>query len=101
MSATISNPNERLMKFLQSTPEQQAAIDRIFNGQVEMPARRPSSGPLLIGMKAAAELLGVSRVTLWRILKAGKLPRVEILPGSARLRRADVEALVDGKAAAQ
>lgn len=93
-----ANPNERLLKFLQATPEQQEAIDRILNGQPE-PAK-PASGPLLIGMSATAALLGVSRATLWRMIKARKLVPVEVLPGSARLRRADVEALVAGKAVA-
>lgn len=95
-----ANPNERLLKFLQATPEQQAAIDRILAGQVEPPAPAPVTGPLLIGMSAAAELLGVSRATLWRMIKGRKLVPVQILPGSSRLRRVDVEALVSGKGVA-
>ena len=94
------NPNERLMRFLQATPEQQAAIDHILEGKIE-PEPKPRTGPLLLGMGPAAKYLGVSRGTLYRMIQAGKLKRVEILPGSSRVRREDVEAIVDGKERAQ
>jgi excisionase family DNA binding protein len=48
-------------------------------------------------MGDAAKLLGVSRVTIWRMMKLGKLEGVEILPGTFRARRSDVEA-IEGKA---
>ena len=89
--------NERLVRILQASPEQQAAIDRVLAGQAEAP-RPASSGPLLLSMRQAAKMIGVSRVTFWRMMKAGKLERVEILPGSFRVRRADVEALAGGVA---
>ena len=57
--------------------------------------------PLLLGMGPAAKFLGVSRGTLYRMIQAGKLKRVEILPGSSRVRREDIEAIVDGKERAQ
>jgi excisionase family DNA binding protein len=90
------NPNERLLRFLQATPEQQQAIDRIFEGKMEAPRPAPT-GPLLMMMGDAAELLGVSRATVWRMIKMGKLDRVEILPGTFRVRREDIEALALGK----
>jgi excisionase family DNA binding protein len=49
-------------------------------------------------IKDAAELLGVHRATIWRLMRAGRLEEVELL-GSVRVRRADVEALVVGKRA--
>ena len=91
------NPNERLMRFLQATPEQQAAIDHILEGKIE-PEPKPRTGPLLLGMGPAAKFLGVSRGTLYRMLQAGRLSRVEILPGSFRVRREDVEAIAGGPA---
>ncbi len=57
-------------------------------------AARPMKGPLLLGMGAAAALLGVSRPTLWRMIQAGRLEKVEILPGSHRIRRVDLEGIV-------
>ena len=59
---TTPNPNERLLRFLQATPDQQAAIDRILDGKVE-PEAKPRTGPLLLGMGPAAKFLGVSRGT--------------------------------------
>ncbi len=92
----MNESNERLMKFLQATPQQQVAIDLILAGQ--MPMTAPASvGPLLLGMSNAANLIGLSRATLWRMIRAGRLERVEVLPGSFRVRRADIEAIVGGK----
>ena len=56
-------------------------------------APAPVTGPLLLGMGTGAKLLGVSRATFWRMIRAGRLTKVEVLPGSFRVRRADVEAI--------
>ncbi|HOF71960.1 MAG TPA: helix-turn-helix domain-containing protein [Verrucomicrobiota bacterium] len=91
--------NERLMRFLSATPEQQEAIDRILAGKPEA-APEPPRGPLLMRVKDAAILLGVHRTTMWRLVKAGRLETVELL-GSLRVRRADVEGIAAGKAVAK
>lgn len=92
---SAANPNERLMKFLQATPEQQKCIDEILDGRMPS-APQAASGPLLLGMGQGAKFLGVSRPTLWRMIKAGRLAKVEVLAGSFRLRRADLELLAAG-----
>lgn len=56
--------------------------------------------PLLISMGAATKILGVSRATLWRMIRAGRLPKIEIYSGAFRLRRADVVSLANGEAVA-
>ena len=52
---------------------------------------------LLLGMGAAAGFLGVSRTTLWRMIRGGQIAKVEVLPGSFRVRRADLEAIAAAK----
>lgn len=95
--AIQTNQNERLLKILQAPPEIQSEIDRVLEGRSPDPQSALPTGSLLLGMSAAAKLVGVSRATLWRICRAGRLPKVEILPGSFRIRRADLEALADGR----
>ena len=92
------NQNERLMKFLQATPEQQELIDRILEGKAEA-AKPERRGPLLVSMGPAAQFLGVSRSTLWRMIQAGRLDRVEVFTNSFRVRREDLEAIAAGKGA--
>jgi excisionase family DNA binding protein len=92
---TTAVSNERLVQFLNASSEQQEAIDAILSGK--QPEARAGSGPLLLGMTNAAKFLGVSRATLWRMIRAGRLARIEVLPGSYRVRRRDLLAIADGK----
>lgn len=94
----MNDTNERLMKFLQATREQQDVIDRVLSGETVRETAAPS-GPLLLGMGVAARVLGVSRATLWRMIQANRVEKVELLPGSFRVRRADIEAVAAGKGA--
>ena len=89
------NTEERLKRLFAASSEQMQAIDGILESGVQ---QKPAvmSGPLLMGMTASAKLLGISRATLWRMIKAGALQKIEVLPGSFRLRRADLEAIVGG-----
>ena len=84
--------NMRLIRILQAPPDKLDLIDGILDGKTDKQA--PSNGPLLLGMGAAAKLLGTSRATLWRMIRAGRLKKIEMLPGSFRIRRTDLEALV-------
>jgi len=90
----VNDANERILKFLQAPPDQQAAIDQILENKQKP---ETASGPLLMGMSMAAKFLGVGRTTLWRMITAGKLQKVEILPNSYRVRRADLENIARGK----
>ena len=92
-----TNQNDRLLKFLQAPPEVQAEIDRVLEGRSPVPRSEPPTGPLLLGMSAAAKFIGVSRATLWRMCRSDRLQKVEILPNSFRLRRADLLALAAGR----
>ncbi len=95
--AIQTNQNERLLKILQAPPEIQSEIDRILEGRPQAPHSETPTGPLLLGMSAAAKFIGVSRATLWRICRTGRFQKVEILPGSFRIRRSDLEALAAGR----
>jgi len=61
----------------------------------EVVTNRPkddSSLPLLLNQHQAADLLGVSRQSLYRLVQNGKMPRVKILD-TWRYHRADIEQL--------
>jgi excisionase family DNA binding protein len=92
---TLSS-NERMMRVLQAPPDQLAAIDRILSG-APAPSSPESGAPILIRIRTAAVMLDAHRATVWRMIHAGKLQTVEILSGSVRVRRADVEAIAMGK----
>ena len=68
---------------------------RVLRGETigERPA---DTGPLLLSMSEAARILGVSRPTMWRMIKSGRLRRVEIMPGTFRMSRMDLEAFAKG-----
>jgi len=87
---------ERLKKLLEASPEQLQAIDDILAFGVHQKAADIAS-PLLLEMKSAAKYMGVSRTTLWRMIKIGFLQRIKILPGSFRLRRADLHEIASGR----
>lgn len=85
------SPNDRMMKVLQAPPEVQARIDAILeNRDTPVPS---STGPLLLGMDAGAKFIGISRSSLWRLIKSGRITPVEFRPGSFKVRRADLEQL--------
>ena len=92
-----ANSNDRILRFLQASPQQQEAIDRILAGQPDSASDGPM-GPLLLGMGEAADFLGVSRTTLWRLVRSSRLPRVEVLPGFFQVRRTDLLKLAQGNA---
>lgn len=93
----MSDPTaELLAAFVAATPERKADALKVLKGQAvaqDPVAPRPVVGPLLLGMGEASRYLGVSRATLWRAVKAGRLEKVELFPGSYRVRRGDLEDL--------
>jgi len=81
--------NDRMLKVLQAPPDVQAHIDALLEGR--QPSAPSLSGPLLMGMDEGAKYTGISRSTLWRLVKSGKIKPVEIRPGSFKIRREDLE----------
>lgn len=70
---------------------------RVLRGEVAATPASRSEGPLVLTMVDAAKRLGVSRVYLWRLIKAGRIPKIEMLPGTFRVAAADLEAFVAGR----
>jgi hypothetical protein len=76
-----------------STAERNS-LQRLINGEPEAPtANIGTSEHLLVTQKKAAELLSVSRVTVWRMTKECLLHPVEILPGTWRYPYQEIAAL--------
>lgn len=86
--------DERLKKLLQATPEQLADVDAALSGQTE--SDRPSLRLLRTGETAKA--LNLSRTSVWRLHKEGKLRGVEIRRGSIRFSEEELRRFVGGEA---
>ena len=65
---------------------ERSVAQRLIDGRTEAPivVIGGSDERLLVTQKEAAEMLGVSRVTIWRMTKDCVLHPVEILPGTWR-----------------
>jgi len=79
--------------------DERNALQRLVNGETEVPTAVGNvSEHLFVTQKKAAELLSVSRVTVWRMTKDSLLHPVEILPGTWRYPYQEIAAF--GRAAA-
>jgi excisionase family DNA binding protein len=76
---------------LAATPDVLKAVDSILAGEIEGATDRR-----LLSIQQAADALGVSRTTVWRLLRDGRLPCVELRPGSRRIPSAAITAFVKG-----
>lgn len=69
---------------------------RISRAQRDLLVASPPSEPddELVRVGDAAEMLGVSTRTAWRMIEAGELPTVKLGPRATRVRVSDVKGLV-------
>ena len=74
---------QRLSAILAANPGVLRRVDRILSGEIEG-ATDPGDRRLL-SIRQAADALGISRTTIWRLLRDGALPCDEIRPGSRRI----------------
>ena len=86
---------ERLSKLLGARPETLAAVDNLLMGKPEPGAK--VSGTKLMTKKEAAAFLGISRATVYRLIARGQIKTFELLPGTHRIRRDDLERFVEGR----
>lgn len=68
-------------KLLAASPAELKRVAAVFTteGATDPGDRR------LLSIAQAADALGVSRTTVWRLLRDGRLPCVELRPGSRRV----------------
>jgi len=80
---------ELLLAILSADDERRRQALRVLRGASAITAApRDTSGPVLLRTGEAAKYLGISRTTLWRLIREGRLEQVEIRRGSHRLRKA-------------
>ena len=70
--------NERMVRVATATPAEKAKIDAIFNHQ-DADERKPEADTRTITFTQAAKRLGVSRPTVYRLTRAGRLRTVALL----------------------
>lgn len=56
---------------------------------------KPESTPILLRDREVAELLAISRRSVWRLTSSGDLPRPIKLGKAVRWRRSDIEEVID------
>lgn len=74
------------------------AIQSLISGRVPaVTLRNEHPGRLLVTQKAAAALLSVSRVTIWRLKRDRLIRSVEVLPGTWRYSYEEIASIAQGK----
>ncbi len=86
----------RLSAILAATPDVLRRVDRVLSGEIE--GATDTGDRRLLSIQQAARALNLSRTTVWRLLRDGRLPVVELRPGSRRIPSAAVTAFVKGGA---
>ena len=88
---------QRMTLLLVATPDTLRRVDRILTGEPGEGATEPTDRRLYNIQQAAREL-NISRTSVWRLLKSGRLPFVELRKGSRRIPSEAITALVKGGA---
>lgn len=89
--------DERMLKLLQADPATLAKVDAVLTGTATDKPTDPGDRRLLTQTQAA-EILGCSRMTIFRMTRDGRLPTVEIRAGRLRVPSAALTALAEGGA---
>jgi excisionase family DNA binding protein len=85
----------RFTKLLIATPEQLQRIDAVLEGTAtDAPA---NTDRRLLTFTDAAEVLNLSRPTIWRMVRDGELPCVEIREGTRRISSQAITEFLNGK----
>jgi excisionase family DNA binding protein len=65
----------------------------VLQGRV-MP-KGPPDDPRLVRVTQAARLLGISRISIWRMMRSGLIASVELLPGLRRIPKSEIDRLAE------
>jgi len=84
--------DERFKKLLAADPATLAKVDAVLTGTET--SRVDPGDRRLLTQTAAAEALGVSRMTIFRMTRDGRLPAVELRQGRLRIPSKAITALV-------
>ncbi len=82
---------ELIGRILAATPEQIRAVERALSGDKAAPEVTDTR---LLTFSEAARRMNVSRQTIWRMVKEGRLPTVETRPDRYRVPAAALTAFV-------
>jgi excisionase family DNA binding protein len=84
-----------MARLLTATPSELKKIEAVFAGETptEPGDRR------LLSIQQAADALGISRTSVWRLLRDGRLPFIELRKGSRRIPSEAITAFVKGEVA--
>jgi len=81
----------RIQNLLQADAEKLAQVDSILEGRA---TEATNTDRRLLSMTQAAETMGLSRQTIWRMIKEDRLPVVEIRRGRYRVPSAAITAML-------
>lgn len=83
----------RFAKLLSATPDQLAKIDGVLEGL----ARHEPVSVKLFTLSAAARRTGMSRATIWRMVKAGSIRTVQIRENARRIAESELVRIARGE----
>ena len=76
--------NEVLPRLATATPDQLAAVSCLLDGQSQATSTRPQDMRLLT-MVEVSQTLGLSRMSVWRLTRSGKLKTIKTSGGGLRV----------------
>jgi excisionase family DNA binding protein len=90
------SPDQRMMKILTADPATLAKVDAVLTGTATDKPTDPGDRRLLTQTQAA-EILGCSRMTVFRMVRDGRLDAVELRAGRIRIPSAAITKLAAGE----
>jgi excisionase family DNA binding protein len=87
---------EIIGKILQADPSQLKRIEGVFNNEPEPQAKATPTDRRLLTFTDAAQTLGLSRMTIQRMVEDGRLQAIETRSGRQRIASAEITRFLEG-----